>query len=79
MTTTFIEERIVDNAIIANKEGDIIWNALQFDDPVVLKKEEDGTLHLFSFKTGKLIVAPYKPSEYAHDVYCPHCGKGLGR
>jgi len=78
-TMTFVDERIVYHAIVVNKAGDIIWNAWQMDDPIVMKKEEDGTVHLFSSKTGKLIIAPYKPEEFRDDARCPHCGKGLGR
>lgn len=72
-----VEEREFDNAILQDGEGKIIFNAAQMDDVVIRKRYDDGMVHCFSKKTGKLIMAPYNLHEQG-PPRCPHCGGQIG-
>jgi hypothetical protein len=63
--------------VVADHDGKVLHNAFQQDDPVILRDYDDGMRHLLSKKTGKLIVAPFKPSE-TRRYRCPHCNGELG-
>lgn len=74
---TLVSELVQEYAIVMDDDGRVIHNSFQMDDPVIMQKYDDGTLHLLSTKTGRLIVAPYRPSE-AERMRCPHCNGELG-
>jgi hypothetical protein len=71
-----VKEREVDG-IVQNEDGRIIHNAFQQDDPLIVRDYADGTRHILSKRTGRLIVAPYKPEEIQRHR-CPHCNGELG-
>lgn len=76
-TPRLLEEVEVETALVMDEEGTILHNSFQQNDPVIAKKYDDGMTHLFSKRTGKLIVAPYNP-EARERLRCPHCQGELG-
>lgn len=72
-----ISESEHEYAVVISQDGTVLHNAMQMDDPVIRKAYDDGMVHLFSKKTGRLILAPFNP-ETAERVHCPHCNGELG-
>lgn len=72
-----IEEKEQDYAVLVDDDGRVIHNALQMDDPVIVRKYDDGMIHLLSSRSGQLIVAPFDPMTVER-MRCPHCNGELG-
>lgn len=72
-----LEEREHEFAVVVNQDGNVLHNAMQMDDPVIMRKYDDGMVHLFSKRTGRPILAPFNPAT-AERVHCPHCNGELG-
>lgn len=77
MSIELKSEREVDGGIVLGDDGAVLFNAWQMDDSIICKDYEDGTRELYSKRTGKLIIAPFKPHETKH-TRCPHCHGQLG-
>lgn len=77
VSSELLHERELDSVIVQDGDGVIIHNSMQQDDPVILRDYADGTRHLLSKRTGRLLVAPFNPQTVKRHR-CPHCNGELG-
>jgi hypothetical protein len=59
-----VKRREFDNGIIVNREGKVIHNAFQQDDPVIIVHYDDGRMEALRKSTGKTLFGPYFPDEF---------------
>lgn len=62
-----IEWRLINDAIVVDKMGNVVYNAMQMDDPIIREKYNDDTYVLRSSRTGRLIVPPYRVNHETGD------------
>lgn len=71
-----VSQKEYPEAIVADKKGRIIYNALQADDPVVLVIYANGEREMLRKSTGKSFLGRFTPGEFRSPA-CPHCGEAL--
>ena len=74
---TLVSEHRDAYGVIVIPDYTVIHDAMQMDDPVIVRRFDDGSVHVLSSRTGRLIVAPFKPDEVVR-LRCPHCHGELG-
>ena len=69
-----VNERVLDNCIVTDASGRVLWNAAQQDHPVIRRKYDDGTVDVIAQRDGRLILPAYNPND-ADIPLCQHCGE----
>jgi hypothetical protein len=59
-----VKRREFEHGIVVNREGRVIYNAMQCDCPVIAVYYDDGRMELLHKETGKTIFGPYHPDEF---------------
>ncbi len=74
METAVYKERELENAIVTDRMGNIVYNGTMGDSPVIRREYTDGIIEIIR-KSDGVILNCYHIDEAAPQPVCKHCGK----
>lgn len=75
MTETAVyKERELENAIVTDRMGNIVYNGTMGDSPVIRREYTDGIIEIIR-KSDGVILNRYRVDDTALQPTCQHCGK----
>lgn len=71
----FVSEKEISEGILIDHNGKVLFNLWQQDIIALVKRTEDGFVHIYNKRTGKLMIPPYHPDDEIYAPKCRHCGR----